>query len=345
MSTTEHTPQSPDASPSTTLLRLIGGYRITQMIHVAAELGLADLVAGGAKNSAELAARTGMHAPSLYRVLRALSSLGIFSEDEQGRFGLTPLAEPLLSDAPDSLRGLAIFSGDQQVWQPWGEMLHSVQTGETAFGHVFGMDSWEYREQHPDSNAIFNAAMTSLSGRDIPVILAAYDFSSIQTLVDVAGGHGKLIAGILQAHPAMRGMLFDMPHVLAGAAPVLEAAGVADRCQLVSGDFFESVPGGGDAYLLRRILHDWDDERSTAILERCHRAMPEHGKLLVLEGVIQPPNRPDPAKLLDLQMLVGAGGCERTEAEWQTLLAGAGFALTKVYRASAETSIIEGARV
>ncbi len=231
------------------------------------------------------------------------------------------------------------------MWQPWGELSHSVQTGETAVRHVFGMDIWEYREQHPDSNAIFNAAMTSLSGRDIPAILAAYDFTSIQTLVDVAGGHGKLIAGILQAHPAMRGMLFDMPHVLAGAASVLEAAGVTDRCQLVSGDFFESVPRGGDAYLLRRILHDWDDERSTAILESCHRAMPEHGKLLVLEGVVQPPNRSDPTKLTDLQMLVSAGGRERTETEWQTLLAGAGFALTKVYRASAETSIIEGARV
>ncbi len=231
------------------------------------------------------------------------------------------------------------------MWQPWGEMLHSVETGETAFGHVFGMDIWQYREQHPESNAIFNDAMTSISGRDIPAILAAYDFTSIQILVDVAGGHGKLIAGILQAYPTMRGMLFDMPHVLAGAASALDAAGVTDRCQLVSGDFFESVPPGGDAYLLRRILHDWDDERSTAILESCHRAMPEHGKLLVLEGVVQPPNRPDPTKLTDLQMLVSAGGRERTETEWQTLLAGAGFALTKVYRASAETSIIEGARV
>jgi hypothetical protein len=340
MSTAEHTTQDAGDAPLA-LQRLINGFRVTQMIGVAAALGLADLVADGPKSSAELAERTGMHAPSLYRLLRALSSLGVFAEDEQQRFGLTPLAALLRSGVPGSLRDWAAFSIDPQLWRAWGELIHSVRTGETAFSHVFGMDVWSYRAQHPESGATFDAAMSSLSGGDIPAILAAYDFSAIQTLVDVGGGHGALITGILQAHPTMLGILFDQPHVLASAASVLAAAGVSDRCALADGDFFTEVPPGGDAYLLRRIIHDWDDARSVAILRNVREAMPEHGRLLLVEGVIQPPNHPDPIKIMDMNMLVMAGGLERTEGEYRALLAEAGLSLTKVYATRGPSSIIE----
>ena len=342
MSDAEHMPGNTDETFSPALLHLINGFRISQLIAVAAKLGLADLLAAGPQSSAALAEHTGMHAPSLYRVLRALSSIGVFHEDEHGRFGLTPLADGLRSDVPSSLRAWAIFCGDPQVWQAWGALGYSVQTGETAFSHVFGMDVWTYRAQHPEANAIFNAAMAATSAREVPAIVAAYDFSRIHTLVDVGGGHGTLLAGILQVYPSMRGVLFDLPHVLAGAAPVLEAAGVAERCQRVGGSFFDSVPPGGDAYLLHRIIHDWDDEQSTAILQRCHAAMAAQARLLLVEGVIQPPNRPDPTKMLDIQMLVSAGGRERTESEWRTLLARAGFGLTQVYSTSGRSSILEG---
>ena len=246
---------------------------------------------------------------------------------------------------PGSLRAWAIYSGEPQIWQAWGALAHNVHTGASAFHQLCGMDVWAYRAQHPVANASFNAAMTALSSHAIPAILGAYDFSSLHTLVDVGGGHGALIAAILQAHPTLHGILFDQPHVVAAAAPRLAAAGVADRCELDGGDFFAAVPRGGDAYLLRAILHDWDDEHSVAILRTCHQAMPEHGTLLLVEGVIQPANRPDPTKLSDINMLVMLGGRERTAAEWQTLLAQAGFALTQVYTTAGQASIIVGARV
>lgn len=342
MSNAASTPPNTAASPSAALSRLINGFRVSQMIGVAAKLGLADLVADGPKSSAELAERTGMHAPSLYRLLRALSSVGVFVEGEQQRFGLTPLAEALRTRVPGSLRDVAILSIDPQVWLPWGQLSHSVQTGESAFHHVFGMDIWSYRAEHPEAGAAFNAAMTSISGRDIPVVLAAYDFSAIQTIVDVGGGHGALIAAILRAYPAMRGILFDLPHIVATAGPALEAAGVADRCELVGGDFTAAVPPGGDAYLLRYIIHDWDDARSIAILRKVREAMPAHARLLLVEGVVQGANQPDPTKITDINMLVMPGGLERTESEFRAILEQAGFSLARFYHTPGQSSIVEG---
>jgi hypothetical protein len=331
-------------APAAALLQMINGFRVSQMICVATNLGLADLVADGPKSSAELAECTGVHTSSLYRLLRALSSLGIFVEDGQGRFGLTRLAEPLRSDAPDSVRANALFAGELSHRDAWAALEYSVATGQPAFDHVFGTSNWEYRATRPQANAIFNAVMTSNSRRDIPGLVAAYGFSAFNTVVDVGGGQGALIAAILRTKATMRGILFDQPHVVADAIPVLAAAGVADRCEIVSGSFFETLPAGADAYVLRHIIHDWDDEECVAILGRCHSAMPDHGKLLIIDGVIQPANRPDPAKLSDINMLVMQSGRERTESEFKALLARAGFTLTTVYATAGPNSIIEGVR-
>jgi hypothetical protein len=329
------------AEAAATLNQMIDGYRITQLIYVAAKLGLADLLAAGPQSSAELAAQTGTHAPSLYRLLRALSSFGVFREEAVDRFALTALAQPLRSDVPNSVRGLAMFAGDPQSWLPWGDLAQTVTTGEQAFLRVFGQDNWPYRAAHPEADAIFNGAMTSNSRRDIAAILAAYDFGPFRTVADVAGGQGALLAGILQAHPALRGILFDQPHVVEQAAPVLEAAGVADRCAVVGGNFFQEVPPGGDAYLLRRIIHDWDDPDSVAILRQCRRAVSTAGKLLLIEVVIGPANQSDFATLSDINMMVAQGGRERTADEFAALLAEAGFMLTRVVPTAWRSSIVE----
>jgi hypothetical protein len=323
------------------LIRMITGFRISQMIYVAARLGIADLLKDGPRAADELAEATGTHAPSLYRLLRALASLGVFAEDEEGRFTLTPLAALLQTGVPGSQRARALFYGDPSSWQTWGHFLHSVTTGETAFGHIFGMDAWEYHSKHPELNEHFNAFMSENTAMQIPSIVAAYDFTGVRTLVDVGGGQGVLIAAILKANPHLNGILCDAPHVVNSARPVLEAEGVIDRCQVVPCDFFSSVPAGGDAYLLKSIVHDWSDDQAIAILKTCRRAMPEDGRLLLVENVLTPGNEPDLAKLLDLQMLVELGGLERTEAGFGNLLARSGLQLTRVIAARAPLSIIE----
>ena len=334
-------------SPSyQTLLQMINGYWVSQMIHVAARLGIADLLAAGPKHINELAETTGMHAPSLFRLLRALASLGVDAEDDQGRFNLTPLAEPLRSGVPDSVRGWAVFTGDAQAWRAWEELFYSVKTGKTAFPHVWGQQNWEYRAQNPEANDIFNEAMTSASYRRIGPVMAAYDFSGIHTLVDVGGGHGAFIATILRRNPAMQGILFDLPHVAAGAALALQEAGVASRCTVVAGSFMDEIPGGGDAYLLSKVIHDWDDDQSITILKNCRQAMQTHSKLLLVEAVIPPGNTPHIGKLTYINMLViNAGGRERTEDEFRTLLNVSGFSLNRIVPTPGEVSVIEGVSI
>jgi hypothetical protein len=324
-------------------MQMINGYWNSQMICVAAKLGIADLVADGPKSSAELAKITGTHAPTLYRLLRALASLGVFAEDDRGRFGLTPLAEPLRTGVPDSLRDWAVFAADVETWRSWEQLLYSVTTGEAAFEHVWGMPNWEYRAHKPEANAIFNAAMISASSRRIGPVMAAYDFSGIRTIVDVGGGHGAFIAAILSAYPTMRGILFDLPHVVAGAEPMLKAAAIASRCEIIGGSFLEAAPGGGDAYLLSKVIHDWGDERAAAILRNCRQVMAVHSRLLLVEAVIPPGNTPHPGKLSDINMLVvNTGGRERTEAEFRALLKAAGFTLARIIPTQGESSVIEG---
>jgi hypothetical protein len=331
--------------PSVTLQRLMTGTWIVHAISLVARLGIPDLLAEGAKGCQELAHATETHPPSLYRVLRALASVGIFQEAEDGRFGLTPLAEPLRSEAPSSLRAFAIMLGEEWHWRAWGDLPHAVRTGESAFEHLYGMTNFAYWAQHPDAEELFDQAMTSRSGEENEAVVTAYDFSGIGTLVDVGGGHGSFLASILRANPGLRGILFDRPEVAGAAKQQFEAAGLQDRCHVLTRSFFEAIPSGGDAYVLKKVIHDWDDERAIAILQNCHGAMPERSRLLLVEPMIPLGNEPSFAKLLDLLMLVWTpGGKERTEEEHRALLAAAGFEVRGMTLTAAPVTVIEAVR-
>jgi O-methyltransferase domain len=330
--------------PALALLQQALGFWVSQAICVVARLGIADLLKDGPLATETLAVAAGVHAPSLYRVLRTLASVGIFAEGADGRFDLTPRAAPLRRDAPDSIRPYILLVGEAWYSGPAEHLLHSVQTGRPAFERVHGADFFTFLARDPAAAAVFDAAMTSRSTQENAALAAACDCSGLGTLIDVGGGHGSLLAAILRATPGLRGVLFDRPQVVAEARHQLEAAGLGGRCEMVAGDFFVSVPAGGDAYMLKRVLHDWDDERAGAILRNCHRAMPAHGRLLVIELVLPPGNAPSLGKLFDLLMLVDLGGRERTEADYRTLLAGAGFELTAVTPTPSLVSVVEGVR-
>ena len=330
--------------PPATLLQMMTGYWVSQALHVAAKLGIADLLADGPVDCEDLALATNTHAPSLRRVLRALASVGVFTEVSPGSFALTPLAELLRTETPGSMRSLAIMYAEEQ-YRAWGELLHSVRTGETAFEQQFGMGYFEYLAQHPESDRVFNEAMTGWTHQLVGAVVDTYDFSAFKTVVDVGGGYGALLAAILQNNSGMRGILFDLPHVVASAEEQLAATEVADRCTFVGGDFFTEVPAGGDAYVLSQILHDWDDERCVAILGNCRQVIPDHGKLLVVELVLPPGDEPFLGKWLDLHMLVLLGGRERTAAEYNTLFRAAGFELARVVPTPPGPSVVEAVPV
>lgn len=327
--------------PAAVLLQMIDGVKVTQLIHTAAKLGIADLLQDGPKSSEELASAVGVHPVALYRVLRALAGLGIFEEVEGGRFRLTPLAEPLRSGVPGSVRAWAILGGEEWHLRMWGDILHSVKTGSGAFDHVHGMSSFEYFQKHPESGALFYEAMTNLTAQVSAAVLAAYDFSNLGGIVDVGCGNGTFTTAILKAHPHLAATLFDLPHVIENARGVIESEGIADRCEFVSGDFFASVSGRGEAHVLKNIVHDWDDERAITLLANCRKAMPENGRLLVVEMVVQPGNEPSPAKMFDITMMVAEGGRERTEAEHRELFRAAGFELSRVVPTPSPVSVLE----
>src|SRR5262245_36205705 len=327
--------------PQFAMLQLITGFWVSRAIYVAAKLGLADLVKDGPKTAGELAQLTGTHAPSLYRVLRALAGVGVFAGAGHGRFSQTPLSETLRSDTPGSLRAMAMVELGQERFAAWGNLMRSVETGDTAFDSLFKQNVWEYYERNPEDASNFNEEMKNLTGMIDAAVIGAYDFSGVDKLVDVAGGTGGLIGAILNAHPRMRGVLFDLPHVIAEAGPSLDAAGARGRCETAAGDFFESIPEGGDAYLMKWIIHDWDDERATAILKNVRRATGEKGKLLLIEMVVPEGDQPDLSKFLDLNMMVMTGGRERTEAEFDSLLAASGFELGRVIRTASPICVIE----
>jgi SAM-dependent methyltransferase len=336
---------APEAQPpSAVMTQMILSFMVSQAISVAAKLGIADLLGEKPKTSAELAAETNVDARSLHRVLRALSSVGIFTEVDPDCFGLTPLAETLRSDVPGSLRGTAIYMGEDWHMRPWGDIMYSVRTGQPSFEHVFGQPVFPYLAQHPDDARVFDAAMTSLSASVVGAIVEAYDFTNIERIVDIAGGQGQLISAILKTNPRMKGILFDVPQVLEKASSLLEAEGVAERCELATGDFFEAVPGGGDAYIMKHIIHDWEDERSLKILRNCHRVMRSDDRLLLVEMVVPEGNEPGPGKFIDLEMLLFTGGCERTAAEYRSLLDKGGFKLTNITPTNSPYSVIESVR-
>lgn len=333
-----------ELSPPEVLSRLISGYWTTQMVYVAAKLKLADLLTAGPRTAEDLATETKTHAPSLYRLLRALASLGIFAEDAQHRFALTPMADLLRTDLPGSQSALAVMSGEEH-YLGWGELLYSVQTGKTGFEKLYGMGVFDYLSQHEEQAKTFDAAMVGIHGRESAAMTDAYDFSQFKVLADVGGGNGSLLSTVLKKNPNLRGLLYDLPGVTQRAKDSIAAAGLADRIEIQAGSFFESIPSGADAYLMRHIIHDWDDERSLTILRNIHKVIPASGKLLVVEGVIPPGNDPNFGKLLDLTMLTLPGGKERTEAEYRELFKQGGFELTRIIPTTAEVSVIEGRKI
>ncbi len=336
-------PQTAESAPAA-VLNVIKNFWLSRAVCAVAKLGIPDLVRDGPKTLDELATATGTHAPSLHRLLRALASERWFFEDEAGRFAATPLTAGLQTGVPGSLRSLAIAELGQEHYPAWADFAYSVKTGEIAFNHVFGMANWEFWSRNPEHAAIFNDAMADVTALVEPAILHSYDFSSIHKIVDVGGGNGSLISAVLGAYPAMQGILFDLPHVADAGRSRLEKAGLANRCEVVAGSFLESVPSGGDAYMLKWILHDWNDEQSVAILRNCHRAMAQDGKVLLVESVIPGLNQPFFHKFMDLNMMVMNGGRERTLEEYRQILEAAGFRLGKVIQAPAELAVIEGLR-
>lgn len=319
-----------EPSARSELQTMIGAYRVSQMLAVAGRLRLADHLAAGARPVDELARATGTDEDSLYRMLRALACFDVFAEESGRVFRLTPRAEWLRSDMAHSLRIAAEVVGEEWQWRPWGGLLHTVTTGQTAFNHVYGESTWSWFDHHPAAAARFNELMDAITVAEAEAIVRGVDFSGASTIVDVAGGQGVLLAAILRRHPRARGVLFNLPSVIASAGPVLEKE-FGDRMELVAGDFFQGVPPGGDIYILKNIIHDWDDERSADILASCRRAMTSRPSiLLIMEYVVRPGRRACLAKMADVHMMVRTGGRNRTEDEWRELLTNNGLRLRDV---------------
>jgi SAM-dependent methyltransferase len=334
-----------EVPPPAAMMGLITGYWVSQAVGTVALLGIADHLGAGPRPSDELAEAVDADPQALYRVLRLLASIGVFAEVAPGTFGLTPLGETLRSDSPGSVRNFAITETAPGHWLPWGRLYDSVRTGRPMARPALGMELFDWYAQNPEEAGWFNAAMGNLSALAASEVVRVYEFSGVRTVADVGGAHGVLLAAVLQANPAARGILFDLPHVIDTAAGAVAGAGLSERCELASGDFFEAVPGGADLHLLKQIVHDWDDERATRLLQNCHRALAPAGKLLLVEMVVPPDNRPSPAQAMDLNMLVILGGRERTEAEYGRLLEAVGFRLERVIPTHSPFSVIEATRV
>lgn len=321
---------------------IITQYFSSRALYAAAALDVAGALADGAKDIDELAAETGAHAPSLYRVLRVLALSGIFAEDADGRIANTPLSALLRDGVPGSLRDLILLFGDETSWRSWEGILHAVRTGEAPFEHVYGEKFFDYLQTHPQTAAMFDRAMASSSTTTNAAVVQACDFSGFGTVVDVAGGVGSALCSILRATPDLRGIVFDLPHVGGRAQAFIEAQGLGDRCQFAGGNFFESVPPGAGAYFMKHILHDWGDEECARILAACRKAMDPGARLLVCERIVPEGNEPSSAKLIDLHMMMtNHGGKERTEREYRELLRAAGFALLRVIPTGTPWSVIE----
>jgi SAM-dependent methyltransferase len=322
---------------------MVSGYWISQAIYVAAELRIADRLGDSAMTADELADRTGTHAQSLYRLLRALASVGVFVEDTGHRFRGTPLSDCLKSDAANS-QVPAVLMMVGQFYDAWGGLLSSIRSGEPAFKLRHGMSFFDHLTANPAEAQIFDAAMTALNDRKTTAFLDAYDLSDVSVLADVGGGNGSALVRILERYPALTGILFDLPSVVDRAKANLERSGLADRCRTVGGSFLDQVPSDADVYLLRHIIHNWDDEPAAVILANIHQAMAEGSKVVVVERIIPPGNEPSYGKFADLNMLILHGGLERTSEEFERLFEMAGFRLKQIVPTVAEVSVIEGIR-
>ena len=318
---------------------------ITQALGTVVELGIPDRLAKKARQCSEMAREAGVSEDGLYRLLRALASVGLLVESADRRFKLTGMGQLLRGDHPESLAGFARFVAHDSTWRPWGQLGYSVKTGMPAFDHVFNAPIFEHFSRNPEAAAVFDGAMTSISAREARAASHAYDFKEVATLMDVAGGHGVLLATVLRRHKRMRGVLFDLPHVVSGAAATFARAGISGRVRVETGDFFKELPSGADAIIMKHILHDWDDDSAKKILKACHRALGPRGKVLIVDPVVPPGNIPHYGKLLDLEMLVlTPRGRERTKVEFARLLQGAGFRLSRVIATESPLSIVEAVK-
>lgn len=326
------------------LMQMLTGFAVSKSLYVAARLGVADFLREGPRPVEELARRTGTDADALYRVLRLLAGAGVFKEAGGRAFGLTSLSEKLLT-GPGSMRAMALHLLEGPSWNAWGELMHSVRTGETAFAQANGSEVFPFYLTHPESAAPFNEAMTEFSAMTGEAVVRAYDFTPYRLIADIGGGHGQFLASILKASPQSEGVLFDQPEVVGGAREHLAARRLGGRVRVEGGDFFASVPEGADAYLLKFIIHDWDEGRALTILRNVHRAAPEGARLLLVEGVVSEGDEPSFSKLSDVHMMVMTGGRERTASEYADLLKRAGFRLTRVVPTESSMSVIEAEKI
>ena len=333
-------------NPAQQVMQVATSYMATAALNAALSLDIPDHLAGGPRSAAQLAQAAGANEDAVFRVLRLLASLGLFEEVSPRTFALTPAGQLMRSDVPGSLRGIAYFISDPTHFQIYANIMHSMKTGRPASEFTFGMPPFEYLATHPDYSKTFNDAMTAFSAPIGNAALEAYDFGGIGTLVDVAGGHGEILMMILKAHPQMRGIVCDLDHVVDGAKPRIAAAGLSDRMQAVPCDFFKAVPEGGDAYIMKHILHDWYDDDASLILKNIAKAMgPRKGRVILLEAVIASGGEPDFGKSLDIEMMLFPGDKERTAEEYTALFASAGFSLTRVVPTKSPVSVIEAIRV
>lgn len=332
-------PQKPPAHVN--VMQLLNGPHIAGAVSCLAQMGIPDLVEAGPKSAEELASQIGADPEALYRLMRATASVGVLSEEPDGKFSETPMSAVLRSNGKPSLRAFAIMGGREWHGRGWSRLEYCVRTGKQALEQIYDTPTFKFFEQNPEEGQIFNDAMTGLSMIDGPAVAAAYSFDGIRSIVDVAGGHGFLLATILERNPQMKGTLYDEPHVIEGAKngplkPVME------RCTLTAGDMFSSVPAGADAYIMKHIIHDWPDELCIKILKACRKGVNPGGKLLVVDDVIQPGNDFYPGKFLDLQMLIFPGGKERTEKQFRELFAAGGWKLSRVVPTATPICIVEG---
>lgn len=335
--------QTPTAAlpPHAQLIQMANAYWVSKVVYAAAKLGLADHLAAAPRSAVELAGTTRTHAPSLHRLMRTLASLGILTEDNAQRFGLTPLGAALRTGAPGSARSSVLTVGSPEFVGAFEQIMYCLETGGSGFEKAMGMPVFDYLAQHPEEASRFSETMVGFHGAEPAAVAAAYDFSGFAKVVDVGGATGNMLAAILARYDGPHGVLFDMPHVVGDAPALLKERGVEHRVSIVAGDFFREIPAGGDAYVLSHVIHDWNEEQCLTILSHCRNAMKPNGRLLIVEMVLPTGDAPHPGKILDMVMLVVPGGQERTEAEYSTLLRKAGFRVVRVVPTESAVSVVE----
>ena len=338
--------ERPAMPPQMLLYQMAIGHYLSRALHVIAKLGVADLLSDGARGVEELAKATETHPSSLRRVMRLLASVGVFEEKEDGGFALTALGECLRADVPGSSRAMVLLFAGIGIQDSWKDLEWCVRTGEPAYRKRGAADAFAEMAKDPAQAANFDAAMADFTKMTAVAVAAAYDFTPLRTIVDVGGGNGALLLGILKAYAHLQGVVADRADVVERAKKEIAASGLGARCRAVAIDFFREVPGGADAYVLKHVIHDWDDERARTILANCHRVVPPNGRLLLVEGVYPPRIDGSPesrgAAANDVNMLVSTGGRQRSEAEFRSLYSAAGFRLTRIVPTPARASVIEG---